>query len=86
MRSNQIRLTFASVAYALMQMLRHAGLAGTEMEKAQCGTIRTKLLKIGARVKVTVRRIWVAMSSAYPYQDLLVRILERLQRWRPLPH
>jgi hypothetical protein len=84
MRSNQIRLTLASVAYALMQTLRRVGLEGTEMAKAQCGTIRTKLLKIGARVKVTVRRIWVAMSSAYPYQDLLTRILERLQRWRPL--
>jgi len=85
MRSNQIRLTLSSVAYVLMQMLRRAGLAGTEMERAQCGTIRVKLLKIGARVKVTVRRIWVAMSSAYPYQDLFARILERLQRWRPLP-
>jgi hypothetical protein len=85
MRSNQIRLTLSSVAYVLLQMLRRFGLEGTEMAKAQCGTIRTKLLKIGARVKVTVRRIWVAMSSAYPYQDLLARILTRLQRWRPLP-
>jgi len=84
LRSNQIRLTFSSVAYVLMQMLRRFGLEGTEMEKAQCGTIRTKLLKIGARVTVTVRKIWIAMSSAYPYQDLLSRILERLQRWRPI--
>ena len=85
MRSNQIRLTFASVAYVLMQMLRRFGLAGTEMAKAQCGTIRTKLLKIGARVKVTVRRIWVAMSSAYPHKNLHAQILKRLQHWRPLP-
>ena len=85
MRSNQIRLTFSSVAYVLMQTLRRVGLAGTEMEKAQCGTIRTKLLKIGARVKVTVRKIWVAMSSACPYQALLAKILERIQHWRPLP-
>ncbi len=85
MRSNQIRLTFSSVAYVLMQMLRRAGLAGTEMEKAQCGTIRTKLLKIAARVKVTVRKIWVRMSSANPYQDLFAPILERLQHWRPIP-
>jgi len=86
MRSNQIRLTFSSVAYVLMQMLRRVGLAGTEMAKAQCTTIRTRLLKIGARVKVSTRKIWVAMSSACPYQDLFPRILERLQRWRPLPH
>ena len=84
MRSNQIRLTFASVAYVLMQTLRRVGLEGTEMEKAQSGTIRTKLLKIGAQVKVTVRRIWVAMSSACPYQELFARVVEKLQRWRPL--
>jgi hypothetical protein len=85
MRANQIRLTFASVAYVLIQTLRRVGLADTEMAKAQCGTIRTKLLKIGARVKVTVRKIWVAMASTCPYQNLLARVLERLQHWRPLP-
>jgi hypothetical protein len=85
MRANQIRLDFSSVAYLLMQTLRRVGLEGTELARAQCHTIRTKLLKIGARVRVTVRRIWVAMSSGYPYQRLFARILERLQRWRPLP-
>ena len=56
MWSNQLRLYFSSVAYVLMQTLRRMALAGTELEKAQCGTIRLKLLKIGAQVRVTVRK------------------------------
>lgn len=56
MRSNQIRLYFSSVAYVLVQALRRLGLVGTEMAKAQCDTIRLKILKIGARVRITVRK------------------------------
>ena len=49
------------------------------MARAQCGTIRTKLLKIGARVRVTVRRIWVSMSESYPHRALLYDVWRRLQ-------
>ena len=84
-RANQIRLYFSSVAYLLVSALRRLGLAGTEMEKAQCHTIRTKLLKIGARVRVTVRRIWVSFSSGYVFKDLFAEVYRRLKRLQPLP-
>jgi hypothetical protein len=67
MRANQLRLWFASMAYVLMSALRRRALAKTELARATCGTIRTKLLKIGALVTVSVRRIRVAMASACPY-------------------
>ncbi|MCB9831329.1 MAG: IS1380 family transposase [Planctomycetes bacterium] len=70
MQANQIRLYFSSIAYVLVDALRRIGLKGTEAERAQCGTIRLKLLKIGARVRVTCRRIWINMSSACPYKDI----------------
>ena len=54
-------------------------MAGTELEKAQCGTIRLKLLKIGAQVRVTVRRIWVSLSEGYPYAALFARVLATLE-------
>ena len=79
MRANQTRLYFSSIAYVLMSELRRLGLAGTELARAQCGTIRTKLLKIGARVRVTVRKIWISMSESYPHQDLLFEIWSRLR-------
>ena len=59
MRGNQIRLWFSSVAYTLLQALRRPGLEGTEFEHAQCGTIRLKLLKIGAQVRVSIRRVLI---------------------------
>src|SRR5947207_15672744 len=65
MWSNQLRLYFSSIAYVLVKTLRRIGLAGTELEKAQCGTIRLKLLKIGAHVRVTVRKVWVSFSGSY---------------------
>ena len=68
-----------------MQALRRLGLEGTEMERAQCHTIRTKLLKIGARVRITVRRIWVSLSTGYAFKDLFVQVYEKLKRLRPLP-
>src|ERR671933_1031000 len=67
MRANQLRLWFASLAYALLCALRRIGLAHTQFAEASCGTIRLKLLKIGAQVRVSVRRIKVAMASGYPY-------------------
>ena len=69
MRANQLRLWFASMAYVLLCALRRIGLAHTQFAEATCGTIRLKLLKLGALVRVSVRRIKVAMASACPWQD-----------------
>ena len=66
MRANQLRLWFASMAYVLICALRRIGLQHTPFAKATCGSIRLKLLKIGALVRVSVRRIKVAMASACP--------------------
>jgi hypothetical protein len=68
MRANQLRLWFASMAYVLLCALRRIGLAHTQFARASCGTIRLKLLKIGALVRTSVRRIKLAMPSAFPYQ------------------
>jgi hypothetical protein len=68
MRANQLRLWFASMAYVLLCALRRIGLAHTQFAEATCGTIRLKLLKIGALVRLSVRRVTVAMASAFPYQ------------------
>jgi hypothetical protein len=68
MRANQLRLWFAAVADVLVCALRRIGLAHTRFAKATCGTFRLKLLKIGALVRISVRRIKLAMPSAFPYQ------------------
>jgi len=70
MRANQLRLWFASMAYVLLDSLRRLALSAGELAQASCGTIRRKLLKIGALVSVSVRRIKFAMASGCPYQDL----------------
>ena len=67
LRANQLRLWFAAMAYVLMAALRRIGLSHTQFARATCGTIRLKLLKIGARVTKSVRRIKIAMASACPY-------------------
>ena len=87
MRANQTRLWFSSVAYMLLEALRRLGLAGTDMAQATCQTIRLKLLKIGAQIQVTVRKVWVRLSQSYPYQALFRVIHENLlrcQRGHPL--
>lgn len=66
MRANQLRLWLASMAYVLLTALRRIGLPHTDLAKATCGTIRLELLKIGAVVTKSVRRIKIAMSSACP--------------------
>ena len=66
MRANQLRLWFASMAYVLLCALRRIGLHHTRFDNASCGTIRLKLLKIGALVRVSVRRIKIAMASGCP--------------------
>ena len=68
MRANQLRLWFASAAYVLLCALRRIGLAHTQFAEATCGTIRLKLLKIGALVRISVRRVKIAMASAHPWQ------------------
>jgi hypothetical protein len=68
LRANQLRLWFASFAYVLLEALRRIGLRHTQFATATCGTIRLKLLKIGAQVRISVRRIKVAMTSACPYR------------------
>jgi hypothetical protein len=69
MRANQLRLWLASMAYVLLCALRRIGLAYTQFAQATCGTIRLKLLKLGALVRISVRRIKLAMASACPYQN-----------------
>jgi hypothetical protein len=69
MRANQLRLWFASMAYVLLCALRRIGLAHTQFANATCGTIRLKLLKLGALVRISVRRVKVAVASACPYQQ-----------------
>ena len=78
MRANQLRLWFAAFAYVLICVLRRIGLSGTAMAVATCGTIRLKLLKIGALVTTSVRRIKIAMASSCPYQDTFAHAHERL--------
>jgi len=78
--SNQLRLWFSSFAYVLMQALRLKALVHTELADAQCGTIRRKLLKLGAQVRLSVRRILVAFSSATPIQALFQTVYQRLQQ------
>jgi hypothetical protein len=79
MRANQLRLWLSSVAYVLVNALRERALTGTELEKAQCHTIRLKLFKIGAAIQVSCRKVWVSFSSAYPLAETFLRILNRLK-------
>jgi hypothetical protein len=79
MRANQIRLLLSAVAYIVLRALREFGLPHTELATAQCDTIRLKLLKIGAVIRFTVRRVWVALSEAYPLRDVFVRVWEKLR-------
>jgi len=78
MRANQLRLWFSAIAYTLQVALRRLGLRGTELAQAQCSTIRLKLLKIGALVRVTVRKVWISLSESFPYRDLFVRVYRNL--------
>jgi hypothetical protein len=77
--SNQIRLYFSSFAYVLLHALRRLGLRGTEMAHAQCSTIRLHLLKIGALLTISVRRIRVALASGYPYATLFQQVYTQLR-------
>ena len=76
--ANQFRLLLHTAAYCLFWLLRRH-LRGTELATAQVNTLRLKLLKIGARIRETSRRIWVHLASGYPYRDLLAGLLQNLR-------
>jgi hypothetical protein len=78
LRANQLRLYFSAAAYLLLEGLRRLGLKVTEMARAQAGTIRLKLLKIGAQIRITARKIWISMASSYPDQSLFEQAYRQL--------
>jgi hypothetical protein len=84
MRANQLRLWFSSVAYVLVETVRRVGLAGTDLARAQVGTIRTRLFKLAGLVRVSVRRVTLALSSVFPLQRLFAQALANVQRTFPL--
>lgn len=81
MRANQLRLWLSAMAYVLVSATRRIGLEGTRLAKATCGTIRLKLFKIGAQIKVSVRRFVVHLASACPYQDVFCQALKNIQAY-----
>jgi hypothetical protein len=84
MRADQMRMYFSAMAYVLVSGLRRVGLQGTEMAQAQVSTIRTRLLKIGARVRVSVRRVYLSMATGYPWRSLFAQVHAQLLS-TPLP-
>lgn len=78
MLANQFRLLLSTLAYVLVEHIRRVGLRGTEMARAEAGTIRTKLLKIGARILSSVRRIAFRLASGYPWKRLFLLAARRL--------
>jgi hypothetical protein len=83
MRANQLRLWLSSVAYVIVNTLREVGLPGTELEKAQCHTIRLKLFKIGAAIRITVRKVWISLSTSYPYVQTFLHVFDKLRAHPP---
>ncbi len=84
MRANQLRLWFSSVAYVLLNELRQVGLCSTEFARAQCHTIRNKLLKIGGQIRISVRRISFSLANGYPYQKVFNQVYDNLRNAYPL--
>jgi len=80
-RANQVRLYFSSMAYCLLQALRHLALDDTELAHAQCHTIREKLIKVGAQIRITTRRVWVSFAENWPYRKIFAKVLGAL--WPP---
>jgi len=78
MRADQLRMYFSAMAYVLVSGLRRLGLKNTELAEAQVSTIRTRLLKIGARVRVSVRRIRLSLATSYPWIALFARVHAQL--------
>jgi hypothetical protein len=80
MRANQLRLYMSTFAYVLLRTLRRLGLQGTDLADAQCGTIRTRLLKFGAQIRISVRRIRIALSESFPAQQIFEQALRNLRQ------
>jgi hypothetical protein len=83
LRSNQVRLYFSSIGYCFLMALRRLALRGTEMARAQCQTIRLRLLKIGAQIRITARKIWVSLASGHPGSALFQQAYENLSALGP---
>jgi hypothetical protein len=79
MRANQFRMYLSAMAYVLVSGLRRLGLQATELATAQAATIREKLFQIGARVTISVRRVWLSMASSYPHQRLFQQVWANLR-------
>ena len=79
LRANQLRVYFSAMAYMLLHGLRRLGLQGTALARAQVETIRLRLLKIGARIRITVRKVWVSMASSYPLQAIFAQAWGQLR-------
>ena len=80
MSANQLRLSFSAMAYTLLHALRRLGLKATDMARAQVQTIRLRLLKIGARIRITARKVWLSMASSYPHRALFETAYNELRR------
>ena len=83
--ANQFRLLLSSAAYVLLDALRRLGLSNTPLARAQCQTIRLKVLKIGARITQSVRRVVLHLATGYPLGRLFAEILQRLRHLQPVP-
>ena len=81
MRANQLRLWFSSLAYVLVSAIRRVALKGTRLAKATCGSIRLKLFKIAAQVKISVRRFLIQLTTACPYQDVFRQALKNIRSY-----
>lgn len=84
MRANQLRLWFSSIAYTFLHLLRIKALKNTSMEKAQCNTIRLRLIKIGGLIKKSCRRFFVQFSENYVFKNIFLKALFNIQRTKPL--
>ena len=83
--ANQFRLLLSSAAYVLVEALRRLGLSGTEFARAQAGTLRERVFKIGVRVRGTTRRIVLYFASGYPWKALFEAVVARLRRASSAP-
>ena len=81
LRANQLRLWFSTLAYNLMSAMRRIALKGTRLANATCGTIRLKLLKLGAQLRISVRRFVIHFATAYPYKDVFRQAWTNLQHY-----
>jgi len=79
LRSNQLRVYLSAMAYVLLQGLRRLGLKGTEWAHAQVGTIRLRLLKIGAQIRITARKVWVSLASGFPWRRMFAQVWANLR-------